>query len=284
MNRLSPFNRLLLKIIAGLLAVSVFLAIARFNTSVETATNQAYGFFSSLRVTLFDHPIQAIGNFVGDFTSLYALKAENDRLRQQIDLLQQFQARLEEAYRDINELKIQNNLKLSMTEYHLIASLVLNRSADTFNHKIQLNVGSVDGVALNDAVISSKGLIGKVVTLTANSSEVLLLTTEQELNKVSVKIQVSPTMTVEALLENYDANAGAYVLSLLETSASITEGMTVISSGLGETYPSGLLVGSVSKVDTQQSAGGIKIYVTPAADFAHLNYVAIVKRGSLNVD
>ena len=97
-------------------------------------------------------------------------------------------------------------------------------------------------------------------------------------------VQTCALPILEALLESYDVNEGAYVLSLLETGSSVIEGMTVISSGLGETYPSGLLVGYVLRVDTAQSAGGVKVFVRPAADFTHLNYVAIVKRGSLNVD
>jgi len=284
MNKLNPFNRFLLKIVGVCLALSLILAMFRINSQVEGTVNQAYGFFSSLRYTLFDHPIQSIGNFMSDFSSLYSLKAENERLRKQIDLLEQFQARLEEAYRDIEDLKVLNDLKLSMSEYHLIAALTINRTPDSFNHVLGLNVGTQDGVELNDAVISSTGLIGKVSSITSSSCEVLLLTTEEELNKVSVKIRISATDTAEALLEYYDVNTGSYILSLLETNASITEGMTVISSGLGATYPSGLLVGTVSKVETQQSAGGVKVYVTPAADFAHINYVAIVKRGNLNVD
>jgi len=284
MKRLNPFNRFLLKIIGVILALTLVLAAFRINSQIEGVVNQAYGFASSLRYTLFDNPIKSIGDFVNDFSSLYALKAENDRLRKQIDLLEQFQSRLDEAYRDIEDLKVLNDLKLSMSEFHLIASVVINRTSDNFNHVIGLNVGSDDGVELNDAVISSTGLIGKVTTVTATSCEVLLLTTEQQLNKVSVKIRVSQTDTAEALLEYYDVNTGAYILSLLETNSSITEGMKVISSGLGQTYPSGLLVGTVLKVETQQSAGGVKVYVTPAADFAHINYVAIVKRGTLNVD
>ncbi|NTW95299.1 MAG: rod shape-determining protein MreC [Erysipelotrichaceae bacterium] len=284
MNRLNPFNRFLLKIVGVCLALSLLLAMFRLNDQVEGTVNQAYGFFSSLRYTLFDNPIQSIGNFMNDFSSLYSLKAENERLRKQIDLLEQFQARLDEAYRDIEDLKVLNDLKLSMSEYHLIAALVINRTPDAFNHVLGLNVGTLDGVELNDAVISSTGLIGKITSITSNSCEVLLLTTEEELNKVSVKIRITQTDTAEALLEYYDVNSGSYILSLLETNATINEGMTVISSGLGETYPSGLLVGTVSKVEVQQSAGGVKVYVTPAADFAHINYVAIVKRGNLNVD
>lgn len=284
MNRLNPFNRFLLKIVGVCLALSLVLAMFRLNSQVEGTVNQAYGFISSLRYTLFDNPIQSIGNFMSDFSSLYSLKEENERLRKQIDLLEQFQARLEEAYRDIEDLKILNDLKMSMTEYHLIAALVINRTPDSFNHVLGLNVGTQDGVELNDAVISSTGLIGKVSSITSSSCEVILLTTEEELNKVSVKIRISAIDTAEALLEYYDVNSGSYILSLLETNASITEGMTVISSGLGETYPSGLLVGRVLKVETQQSAGGVKVFVTPAADFANINYVAIVKRGNLNVD
>lgn len=284
MNRLSPLNRLLLRLIGILLAISLFLGALRFNSSFQGYSNSAYGFISSLRVTLFDHPIQSISDFITDFTSLYALKEENDRLRQQIDLLEQFQARLEEAYRDIEDLKTLNDLKMAMTDYHLIAAMVLNRSADTFDHIISLNIGTADGVEVNDAVISTTGLIGKVKSVSEQSCTVILLTTEQELNKVSVKIQISSTSTAEALLEFYDPNNGAYVLSLLENNSSITEGMTVISSGLGATYPSGLLVGTVLKVETQQSSGGILVYVTPSADFMHLNYVAVVKRGVTHVD
>lgn len=284
MNRLTPFNRFLLKVIGGLLALSLFLAAIRLNSGVQGAADQAYGFISSMRVTLFDNPIQSVGDFFHDFTTLYALKAENERLRQQIDLMAQFQARLEEAYRDINDLKTLNDLKTTMTQSHLIAAMVLNRSADTFNHMITLNVGSADGIEVSDAVISSTGLIGKVKSLSTNTCEVLLLTTENETNKVSVKIQVSAVDTAEALLEYYDPNSGAYILSLLDTNATITQGMTVLSSGLGATYPSGLLVGTVLKVESQQSTGGVKIYVTPAADFAHLNYVAVVKRGSALVN
>ncbi len=284
MKRLSPLNRILLKVIGVLLALSLFLAGLRTNASVQGASAEAYGFFTSLRVTLFDNPIKSLGSFVSDFTSLYTLKAENDRLRRQIDMLEQFQARLQEAYRDIEDLRILNELKTTMTQYHLIAAMVYNRPADTFNHTLTLNIGSIDGVELNDAVISSEGLIGKVITLTDNTCVVLLLTTEQEVNKVSVKIQISQTATAEALLEYYDINTGNYILSLLETNSSITEGMSVISSGLGATYPSGLLVGTVSKAEMQQTTSGVKIYVTPAADFTHLNYVAVVKRGVIHVD
>jgi len=284
MKRLSAFNSLLIKIVAGLLALALFLGALRFSSTFSGYADEAFSFVTAMRVTLFDHPLQAAGDFLHDFTTLYQLKAENERLRKQIDLLAQFQARLEEAYRDIEDLKTLNDLKMAMTDYHLVAALVLNRPADTFNHQLTLDIGSVDGVEVNDAVISSDGLIGKVTSVTQTTASILLLTTEQALNKVSVKIQISPTMTAEAILEHYDPNTSAYVLTLLETNSTIAPGMTVISSGLGATYPSGLLVGTVLKIETTQAAGGVLVYVTPAADFAHLNYVAVVKRGLSNVD
>lgn len=274
----------MLRVIAGLVALALFFGIFRLSSTFSKTAADAYGFVTSLRVTLFDQPIEAIGNFVHDVTTFYDLKAENERLRKQIDLLAQFQARLEEAYRDIEDLKTLNDLKSAMTEHHLIAAMVLNRPSDTFDHSLILDIGTLDGVEVNDAVISSLGLIGKVKSVTDSTCEVLLLTTEKEISKVSVKVQVSQTITVEAILQNYDPNQGAYLLTLLETNASVTEGMTVITSGLGATYPSGLLVGTVQSVETNQSSGSVKVLVTPAADFAHLNYVAVVKRGVTDVD
>ncbi|MDP3445540.1 MAG: rod shape-determining protein MreC, partial [Ignavibacteria bacterium] len=60
-----------------------------------------------------------------------------------------------------------------------------------------------------------------------------------------------------------------------------TEGMKVISSGSGGLFPNGLLVGTVNHVENLPNAIGLKILVAPAADFYNLNYVAVVKRGTL---
>ena len=275
-NRWNKFNRFLLKIGGVLLAGSLILAAFRFSPWMQEGASEAYGFFSSVRYTLIDAPLKTMATLVSDFATLYQLREENRRLRLQIDLLAQFQARLEEAYRDIDDLKTLNDLKLAMTDYTVIASTVINRPFGTYTHSITLDVGTVEGVEIGDAVINAGGLIGKVTSVQSHTCEVLLLTTEQALNKVSVKIQLNATTTADALLEYYDANRGGYVLTLLNSTSSITDNMTVMTSGLGLTYPSGLLVGWIEGTEFEAGSSGIQVLVRPAADFTKLDYVLVV--------
>jgi len=279
-NRWSKFNRFLLKIGGVLLAGTLFLASFRLNPWVQQAADETYGFFSSVRFTLIDAPLKTMTSLVSDFAKLYQLREENRRLRIQIDLLAQFQARLEEAYRDIDDLKTLNDLKLAMTDHQVIAATVINRPYGTYTHTVTLDIGVADGVAIGDAVVNPGGLLGKVLSVQQNTCEVLLLTTEQAINKVSVKIQLNSTTTADALLEYYDANRGGYVLTLLNSTSSIRDNMTVITSGQGLTYPSGLLVGWIEGNEFETNSSGIQVLARPAADFTQLNYVLVIKRGN----
>ena len=236
-----------------------------------------YRFFSLVNSSLFQMPLSSLMNVGERVASFWRTQEENEAYRKELELISLYQAKLEESYREIEALKKLAELKTTYSQYELVSAKISSRSVDSFNHTISINVGERDGVELNDAVISSKGLIGKVVDVTENESIVLLLTTETSLNKVSVKILIDPSKTAEAILERYDPNVHAYILKLLDTQSTITEGMKVISSGIGGAFPSGLIVGEVSKVESLSNAIGLRIEVDPAADFYNIDYIAVVK-------
>jgi len=282
MKQLTPLQKALAILASILLVLTISLNVIQI-TAPKLGRNQtSYNFFAQLQYALIQRPANAITGFFEDFSSLWNTMEENKILRSQIELISVYQAKLEEAYRDIEDLKQFNELLLSMSESETISATIIQRSTENFTNSLVINIGTNDGVELGDAVISSEGLIGKVSSVSENTSIVLLLTTELEINKITVKIQVDPTKTSEAILEKYDPNTQSYSLKLLDTNSSITEGMKVISSGSGGLFPSGLLVGTVNHVENLPNAIGLKILVKPAADFYHLNYVAVVKRGNLN--
>lgn len=282
MKKMSPIQKAL-AIIASILLVLILSLNVIVMTSPKLGREQtSYYFFAQVQYALIQRPANAVTGFFEDLTKLWSTMEENKILRSQIELISVYQAKLEEAYRDIDDLKKINELLLSMSESETISATIIQRSMENFTNTVVINIGSADGVELGDAVISSKGLIGKVTSLNENTSVVLLLTTELEMNKITVKIQVDPSKTSEAILEKYDPNTQSYLLKLLDTNSSITEGMKVVSSGSGGLFPSGLLVGTVNHVETLPNAIGLKILVEPAADFYHLNYVAVVKRGTVN--
>lgn len=282
MKQLTPIQKALALLASILLVLTISLNVIQQTAPKLGKDQSSYNFFAQLQYALIQRPATSVTGFFEDFSSLWKTMEENKILRSQIELISVYQAKLEDAYRDIEDLKQFNALILSMSESDTISATVIQRSTENFTNSLVLNIGSLDGVELGDAVISSKGLIGKISSVSDHTSVVLLLTTELEINKITVKIQVDPSKTSEAILEKYDSNTQSYLLKLLDTNSSITEGMKVISSGSGGLFPSGLLVGTVNHVETLPNAIGLKILVKPAADFYHLNYVAVVKRGSLN--
>lgn len=282
MKQMTPIQKALAIIASILLVLTISLNVIQMTAPKLGQDQKSYNFFAQLQYALISRPATAVTSFIYDLSSLWKVMDENKVLRSQVELIAIYQAKLEEAYRDIDELKKFNELLLSMSESNTISATVIQRSLESFTHTLVLNIGTNDGVELGDAVISSKGLIGKVSSVSDNTCVVLLLTTELDINKITVKIQVDEVKTSEAILENYDPNTQSYTLKLLDTNSSITEGMKVISSGSGGLFPSGLLVGTVNLVENLPNAIGLKILVSPAADFYHLNYVAVVKRGTIN--
>jgi rod shape-determining protein MreC len=276
MKRLTLFQRILMILISVVMVLTFLLNVVKVAQPVAGAQAAGYGFFAMLRYALIENPIESLKNITEDVTSFWKLKQENDYYRAQLEMLALYKAELEEAYRQIAQLKEMADIKTAANEFELKSAKVIYRSFDTFNHALVINQGSQEGVKVNQAVITTKGLIGKVTEVFDHSAIVRLLTTQDVQNKVSVKIQLSPSTSAEAVLERYDPNRGAYVLQLLDTNSAVLKDMTVITSGLGGVFPAGLLVGRVTEVEQLVNAIGMKIYVSPSANFRSFDYVFVV--------
>jgi len=278
MKKLNLIQRILVAAIAVMLSLTVFLNILKFQSPLDHLNAGGYDVFTLLRYTLIERPVASIGSFTKDFATLWQTKQENEDLRTQIELLAVYQAKLQEAYRQIEELKTLTGIKLASNGYTLINATVIYRPYEAFNNSISINVGTKQGILVDQAVISSKGLLGKVEKVFDDSCVVRLLTTENANNKVTVKIQLNAAAVAEAIMERYDVDKEAFEVRLMTTGFAITPGMTVITSGLGGVFPAGILVGYVKEVVELDNAVGMTIYVVPAADFKAFDYVAVVKR------
>jgi len=276
--KLNRFQKILLWLIGITVSLSLILNVVSVTTPFSEISRQGYNAFSMIKYSLIDYPVTTVTDFFTSFSRLWQVRQEKDLLRAPVDQIASLQAQLAESQRQIEELKQIAELKTIVSDYDLIPSTVLSRSQEAWNNLLTLDVGSADGVGVNYAVITPKGLIGKVTKVTEHTSTVKLITSEDGLNKVSVKIEIGEGKTVDAILEKYDSNEQGFVVKLLNSGATVTEQMRVVTSGMGGVFPSGLLVGNVSKVEELSNAVGMNIYVSPAADFQSFNYVCVVRR------
>ena len=97
----------------------------------------------------------------------------------------------ESLEKEIQELKEALELNKTLTEYKPINATILSRNKSYWYNTITIDKGKKDGIKKDMAVITSKGLIGKISSTSYTSSEVKLITSDDINFKVSIAIKTN---------------------------------------------------------------------------------------------
>ncbi len=213
------------------------------------------------------------GDFVAVFTENSELKSENEKLKTEL-------ASVMQALRDAQEYKLENEslkgilgIKESNPEFVFEQALVVANSQEGYSHILTLNRGSVNGIEKRDLVITTEGVVGyiseigttwcKVVTLFDSSCEIgALVTRTQDIGVIEGDFSL--------------ASDGKCKVSYLSNEVTLASGDSIVTSGIGGVFPSGLLVGNVAEIKPE--AHGISQYavIEPSVDFSDLKNVFVI--------
>ena len=270
MIKFTRIQKIMLGIIACLLAFTILT-----NGKGSTIKGLVYDPVVMLKYSIFEYPVQTVKNWIEDLDNLWAVYEENKWLRQELSKVDQKDALIESYQKEIAELKGLMGQTVDKKFYKKYATII-NRNPETYSNQITLNIGTKDGVSLDNAVISDSGLIGKIIEVNENTSRVRLLTSQDQLSKVSVQIHVNEDESIQGYLEQYDFKKGAFVVRLFTNTDVVKVDQNVTTSGAGGVFPNGLFVGKVFMIDELLNENGRILYVTPAADFSSFEYVAVL--------
>lgn len=192
---------------------------------------------------------------------------------------------------DIQELQEENaelrevlDIVDSPRDFEPILATVIARSPERWLEHVTINVGSLQGVKKDMAVITSDGMIGKVISESALTSNVQLLTGFDQFNQISATVARGKGKDVFGLIEGYDKEKQALIFRVIEASDDdLKEGEMVISSSKGGLFPDGLLLGTVAESLPDQYGLTKTVLVKPAANMNEIGQVIVVNR-SLPVD
>lgn len=277
MKQKKGFRQILIFIIATLLISLLGLGVVRRSAFYESADRSFFGFFSMMRYSLIDYPIETVTNFSKDIATMWDVRYENDQLREQLAYSHQWQTRVRELENELFELKELNGLTSLFPEMSLTKARVMNRSLEEWDQVLTIDVGSDDGIVEGNGVITPYGIIGRVISVTQNQSIVSLITANNDYSQVSVKIEITPGRYIQGIVNSYNSDSKLFTVKLLETNATVLPEMLVSTSGLGGVFPSGLLLGSIHSVKPVADGAGFIVYVQSKVDFNDLRYVAVVK-------
>ena len=261
-------------LLAGLATLSVLLVFVEANTRFLVPVRSVIGTIAQPVYVLANVPTniwQAGGWFSDVVSDRTGMRARITQLEEQVADLsavsQQFVAMREEN----NRLRELLGSSARVPGQKLIAELVAV-VPDVQKHRVVINKGTTDGVAVGAAVIDTRGLYGQVIETARMTSVVLLIT--DTTHAVPAEVGRNNIRVIAAGLGEYDH----LELEAVPKSADIREGDILYSSGLGGRFPQGYPVGTVIEVERLRTENFAFVKLRPAANLDRSRYVLVVSR------
>ena len=156
--------------------------------------------------------------------------------------------------------------------YSFVMADVVNNSVTYLSNYITVNKGRKDGVEPDMGVVSERGVVGIVSTVSDHFSVVIPLLNPKF--KLSCKVLGSSYF---GTLSWNGRNARFANLDELPRHVEFEKGDTIVTSGYSAVFPSGIIVGTVADFEKQHDDNFYSLQVELATDFQALNNVRIIK-------
>lgn len=220
--------------------------------------------------TLVATSTRVVSSWVETLRGAQSMRAANDELRERV-------ARLEW------ELTVQRGMlerargftRLDAEAMYLgepIAGEIVGISASPLDRTVTVNRGSRHGVEPDAPVMAASGLVGRVLTVGPSVSQVELLSS----SLAAVAVITSSSRSRGVVRAAAGGDERGYRIHFVPVGQQVAVGEDVISSGLDELFPKGLLVGRVSRVHDGDGLL-LEIAVEPAVDFDVLERVFVLR-------
>lgn len=151
-----------------------------------------------------------------------------------------------------------------------IVAPIIGRSADHWWQQLTLGRGSNDGIEVGFVAMGTGGLVGRVTSVTPNSSRILLIT--DSTSRVGTVIGRSRSM---GFIRGQGSNRA--VMEFFEKLPEVRRGDSVSTSPVSPLFPPGLSVGRVESVNLDKSPAPEAV-IELTSPINHLEWVIVMPR------
>ena len=256
-----------------MLGAAILLHVVLISAQVNTASGVpvlqvvTFGGFAELqRATM--ATVNGLRGLWSGYIALRQVQEQNAALKQELQNLQvRFQQEHAEAQRTDNLrqlLELRNRANLDT-----VAAEVIAGPASPDIKTVTIDKGTSDGLAMDMAVISPAGVVGRLILPSRRASKVqLLIDTNAAAGALIERTRVQGVVM--------GAGDGTLTMQYVPGTADVKTGDLVVTSGIDGIYPKGFVIGTIDHADRGAGAYS-EIIVRPAADFARLEEVLVVK-------
>lgn len=202
-----------------------------------------------------------LDNLTADDGTVSSLREQNEQLRAMV-------AQAEEYRQEAERLQELLDLK-DKYDAEGVGARIIGKSTQAWSQTVTIDKGSADGLKTGLTVMGTTGVIGQIVGVSDHAATVRLIT--------------DPQSGVAALLQSSRAEGivrgsleGLLYFEDVDVDETIEVGDVVLTSGLGGSYTSGLIIGTVVKVDSAQGDSSRRAVVSPNGEISSLEEVLVV--------
>jgi rod shape-determining protein MreC len=272
-------------VLAALVLLSLFLLTAYFGESSSGGLHSVQRGAMEVVAPIQEGANRALKPFrdlFGWFGDTLDAKSERDKLLAERDALRKQLAEVTIQNRELEQIKglDEQNTAGGLDDYQPVQARVIARSPSSWYQTFQINKGSSDGIRVDQPVVNSAGLVGKVKSVSDGNASVMLLT-DPEFG-----------VSAQALKSGEPGSVGPAVgapgdlrFDLVPNAKEVHRGDQIITAGtstsnrvsdLRSLYPRGILIGTVSRVEAGEGELDRVIHVKPVADLHNLDIVEVL--------
>ncbi len=201
-------------------------------------------------------PMDAFNAIAGYFSSQTTLQRENDALRTKVLQSSRDLLTLESLALENDNLRRLLDARTNAPRTATMAE-ILYAGRDPFSRKVVIDKGTGGDIRAGQAVMDDTGIVGQVTRVFPMLAEVTLITDKE---------QATPVQVVRNGLRAIAYGDGATLdLRFMAANADIQNGDILVTSGIDGTYPPGLPVAKVARVERDQAYAFAKIQCVPIA-------------------
>ncbi len=255
-------------VVLFIVSISLLMASLRGKKSLSFIENAALFTFAPFQNAL-DYSSNKASIIWNDYLSLVDARIENESLKKDIEKLEYENSALLEQlanYKRLDTLLTFPNL----TDVSFEAVRIIGKDTASKVKVITINKGSKRGIKVDMPVVTHKGLVGRVASVSTSSAKVLLI------SDVRSAIDAIVQETRDGLVV-VGVNTPKLETRYLAVKANVKNGQRVISSGMGGAFPKGLLIGFLEDVKETENRLFMDAKLRPAVDLARLEEALVLK-------
>jgi len=198
--------------------------------------------------------------YIQSYEQLLSEKRKSDLLTSQIEILK------------IENEQLKKQISFKQTrDLSQLSTKIIGKDIEGTEQSVMIEGGRRDGLKVGQPVIVEDGLlVGKISKVEENIAFVRLLSDNQ--NKVAATI-----LNKDKSLGVVEGGYGISIkMNFIPRNEIITVGNQIVTSGLEENMPRGLLIGTVVAVENEAYQPFQKAILAPTADLSKLNLVSVL--------